>query len=142
MTETETEYLSVKWTISKARDTYGYNVVTLRDKSGHKYVANGGGYDMTGTVFAAWLQENHQDELLDEHNSAHVIYVDGHRTENPSGHYGMTAYNDSEGKALHVYLDGACGLESIRRIAEAIGVSVRSTHDRKGNTTGFMVVSA
>jgi len=140
ITNAETEYLSVKWTTSKAGDTYGYNRVTLRDESGHKYVVIGAvGYDMTGTVFAEWLTDTHQDELRAIAGRAHHTYVDGRPIANASGMYGMTAYVNSTGEVLHVYLDGACDLESVRRIAEALGVSARSTHDRKGNTTGFVV---
>jgi len=113
-----TEYLSLKWTVSRARDTYGYNVVTLRDESGNRYRANGGGYDMTGTVFGQWLMTAHQDKLA---------------TLDPADFYGLTV---RDGVAR---VDGACGLSSMRAIAEAIGVEVKPTLDRKGTYTGFMV---
>jgi len=46
---------------------------------------------MTGTVFAEWLQENHQAELRDIADRAHATYVDGHSTRNDQGLYGFTA---------------------------------------------------
>jgi len=113
-----TEYLELKWTISRARDTYGYNVVTLRDESGNRFRANGGGYDMVGTVFGQWLMAAHGDKLT---------------ALDPSKFYGLTV---RDGVAR---VDGACGLSAMRRIAEAIGVTVKATLDRKGNYTGFMV---
>lgn len=58
-TTTKTEaprFLALKWTVSRARDTHGYNVVTLTDTSTDRsFRAIGGGYDMEGTVFAEWL---------------------------------------------------------------------------------------
>jgi len=113
-----TEYLELKWTTSRARDTYGYNVVTLRTEDGQKFRASGGGYDMTGTVFGDWLAHNYADKL---------------RTLDPSKFYGLTV---RDGVAR---VDGACGLSSMRAIAEAIGVTVKATLDRRGNYTGFMV---
>jgi hypothetical protein len=114
-----TEYLELKWTVSRARDTYGYNVVTLRDESGNRFRANGGGYDMVGTVFGEWLMTVHADKLT---------------TLDPGKFYGLTVRDDGT-----VRLDGACGLSSMRAIADAIGVTVKATLDRKGNYTGFMV---
>ncbi len=56
--------LVVKWTISKGRDTYGWNIVTLIDGK-DKYKTNGGGYDMMGTVFAQWLWKNYSDKIIE-----------------------------------------------------------------------------
>lgn len=47
--------LSFKWTVSKARDTYGYNVVTLRANGTKVAQCNGGGYDMIGTCLGDWI---------------------------------------------------------------------------------------
>jgi len=114
-----TEYLELKWSVSRGRETYGYNIATLRTQDGKRYTCNGGGYDMIGTVFGAWLQDVHQ---------AGLTRLD------VSQYYGATKRDDGS-----VHLDGACGLESIRDIAKALGLTVKATTDRKGNYTGFMV---
>lgn len=49
--------LTVTWTVSRGRDTYGYNIVTLRERGDVVARCNGGGYDMRGTVFADWLEK-------------------------------------------------------------------------------------
>jgi hypothetical protein len=102
----------------------------------------GGGYDMTGTVFADWLQDVAQDELQGIADRAYTIYRtpcsfgdDGlPYTRNEDGLYGMTVTGGGP-----VRLDGGCGLESMRRIADAIGLSVRSIVNRRGSVAGFTV---
>jgi hypothetical protein len=131
-------YLSVKWTVSRGRETYGYNICTLTDtNTGKRYRCNGGGYDMLGTVFGEWLQENYQEELYAIRDRAHSIWTVGTRTQNdsPDALYGMSHRE----RTCSIGLDGACGIESMRRIAEAIGLEIKSTVDRKGHITGFLV---
>lgn len=143
------QVLTLKWTISRARDTYGYNVVTLTDEqTGHKCRASGGGYDMTGTVLGEWLASTYYPALLDIASRAHSQYVlDGEKytrlanNEAPDSLYGMTATTHAHGGATTVRLDGACGLQSIERIAEAIGLKVRHITNRHGDVTMFVVES-
>ena len=55
--------LEFRWSISRGRDTYGYNICSLW-VDGYKVAAcNGGGYDMEGTVFAIWIESNFQKRL-------------------------------------------------------------------------------
>lgn len=122
-TTTATHVLRLKWTTSRGRDTYGWNIVTLRDETtGTRFRANGGGYDMTGTVFGNWLAATYPEELR-----AWAASTD-------SLDYGATVREDGS-----VRLNGACGLESMRQIADALDLQVTRTHDRKGNTTGWIV---
>jgi hypothetical protein len=124
-------YLQLKWTTSRARDTYGYNIVTLTDSdTGKKYRATGGGYDMTGTVVGEWLAG-----AADPDDAPATI---NDRTRNDSGLYGMTTHRSPKMTRTWVTLDGGCGLQSMRTIAEAIGMKVTATIDRKGNATGFI----
>lgn len=56
--------LRFNWTISRARDTAGYNVCTLR-ADGRKVAGyNGGGYDMKGACLGDWIAEAYSDRLL------------------------------------------------------------------------------
>lgn len=131
-------YLGLKWTTSRGRETYGYNVVTLTDqRTGKRYRAMGGGYDMVGTVFGEWLQETHQDELVQL--AAREGWEDPQATRKQvKGFYGAFAYPDGK-----IILDGGCGLESMRRIAEVIGVQLERTYKptgrNRGETTGWFV---
>lgn len=114
--------LEMTWTISKARDSYGDNRLTLLDGN-TKYVTCGGGYDMVGTVFAMWLMTNYREK---------IIQLQPHQD---GGFYGLNRYESG-----HWHLDGACGLDCIKTIANAIGLDVRSIwSERKKTTTHFIV---
>ena len=118
----QANYLSLSWSTSKGRDTYGYNICRLDDRATDKrYKCMGGGYDMVGTVVADYLEEAFQDRLVAA--GAGV-----------TGLYGVRFYN---GK---ISIDGACGLESVRKVAETIGVSITSNYNkRKQAVEGFFV---
>lgn len=118
----QANYLALSWSTSKGRDTFGYNICRLDDRATDKrYKCMGGGYDMVGTVVAEYLQEAFQDRLQ---SAGSVV----------TSLYGARNYN---GK---ISIDGACGLESVKRIAEAIGVSITDNYNkRKQATEGFFV---
>ena len=134
-------YLELSWGLSRGRETFGYNIARLVDTStGERLRCMGGGYDMQGTVFAEWLEKHYQLELRAIADAAHGSYVDGVRQpNNDAGHYGMTTYYTPKMTSANVRLDGACGLESIRAIARALGLRLQSTVNRKGNLTGMVV---
>lgn len=129
-------YLSVKWTTSRGRETYGYNICTVRDtKRGTNYRCNGGGYDMTGASFAMWLESTYPERLVEIKDRAHSKW-DGQNYNDEHGDlYGMTYY--SHNNTLH--LDGACGLSSILKIATACDLTVESIYDRKGHLDGMYI---
>lgn len=133
-------YLALTVGTSRGRDTYGYNIVTLRDTTtGKRYRCMGGGYDMQGTVFAAWLQDTQQTALQTVKAQAHSAWTPGGtRSTNDAGLYGMS-YRIDTGT---VQLDGACGMSSMKRIAEAIGLSVQHDGTSRGRVVGFHVTSA
>lgn len=136
-------FLELKWTISRAADTYGYNRLTLTDTdSGRKFVALGGGYDMIGAVFGEWLQANHAEKLQAIADRAAYEWT-GRKPLNRSSErdslYGLSAYRDERGNLERVRLDGACGLSSMRTIAEAVGLKVRALSNRRGHVVGFVV---
>lgn len=120
--------LHVSFGTSRGADTYGYNLVTLRENGTKKASACGGGYDMRGTVFADWLQAEYQDRLMvirSRMESQHGY--DGRYLSNkaPGALYGGTYHITQSGKKERVTLDGGCGFSSIQRIAEAIDLEVR-----------------
>ena len=56
--------LKFKWTVSKAVNTYGYNICSLFVNGQKVSSCNGGGYDMQGTCLGEWIEREFKDELL------------------------------------------------------------------------------
>lgn len=131
-------HLTLSWGISKGRDTAGYNIRRLRDDStGKRYRCNGGGYDMTGTVFADWLCDVHQGALVTLARSVVADVKAGIDRQEYKGLYGMT----SDNPVTRVHIDGACGMSSVVRIAEAAGLSVQRVYGRTGGGEVAIVVT-
>ncbi len=156
--------LEFKWTISRGRDTYGYNICSLWLDGNKVSSCNGGGYDMEGTALADWIESAFQDELILLGSAAHSFYESDAsgkfkgRFDNP-GHgprgwidrdrgeqfYGMSSYCHLDGKVwkvAHVHLDGACGFESICQIVKALGYGLQYVSETKKSTAYIMAPSA
>lgn len=128
--------LNFKWTISRGRDTEGYNICSLWVNGKKVSSCNGGGYDLTGTSLAMWIEEAFQDRLRGIHQEAYEALVIragpyerlGERKDHNL--YGMTAYYmtayDKEGRGLHrVGLDGGCGFSCIEKVMDRIGLNLK-----------------
>lgn len=140
----EVRTLLESWSVSRGRDTYGYNICRLDDTAtGKRYRCMGGGYDMTGTVLAEWLQDVFQDRLRAIADESYAVAREGqgYAVVNQPDLYGMTAHYAAGESAplVRVSIDGACGLSSVERIAKRIGVEVRHIVNRRGHTVGFTV---
>lgn len=139
--------LQLSWSVSRGREAEGYNIARLDDcTEGKRYRCMGGGYDMVGTVFGEWLQHVYPTDLLGLQNRAYSKYVQGLGREELPGTdklYGMALIIErgkKEGNwTTRVSLDGACGIDSMIRIAEALGFDVQRMYDKKGRTTGYLV---
>jgi hypothetical protein len=136
-------YLRLSWATSRARDTYGYNICRLDDNAtGKRYRCSGGGYDMEGTVLGDWLEDVYQDrlQLLKTHgpNGAPVLIDCG---------YSMPGYlkrGDLYGLTFNpkgtVSIAGACGIESVIKVAEACGINITSDWNRRAKCkNGFFI---
>jgi hypothetical protein len=136
--------LSLRWTLSKAADTYGYNALKLTDtRTKRGFRAVGGGYDMEGTVFAEWLTAAHPERLEAIAGRAFNVYTPGRGTDRAdiplgTGLYGLTRTAGTS----DVRLDGACGLSSMLAIAEAAGLEVHKFFSNRGRLSGFTVAVA
>lgn len=138
-------HLSISWSISRGRDTYGYNICRLDSRqSGKRYRCSGGGYDMIGTVFGDWLESEYQAELVELVSRLPLescgYSVAGYRRvkeEIKPRFYGLTVRPDGS-----VSLDGACGQSSMTRIAEALGLEIQWEGNKKGHTIGYFVAPA
>lgn len=138
--------LALSWSVSRGRDTYGYNICRLDDTStGDRFKCMGGGYDMVGTVFGDWLAANYQPELLALKDRAGAVWEEagGRKSADRADRlYGMV-YREKDSVVI---LDGACGLDCMIRIAEAIGLDVERDYiakgRRRGETVGWYVSEA
>jgi hypothetical protein len=55
--------LKFKWTVSRARNTEGYNICSLFVDGKKSASCNGGGYDMKGTALGHWFARSYAKEL-------------------------------------------------------------------------------
>ena len=145
------KHLTVKWSISRGQETYGYNICKVIDNStnGKVYKCTGSGYDMLGTSLAQWVQDVYQPELMSSSEKAYNHYNNacsvGKFRKEESGFYGMTAVYEKDGGLSNVTLDGGCGINSIERvIKEVLNLTLERvySYDRKGRVKeviGFYV---
>lgn len=105
--------LKFKWTISRGRDTYGYNICSLYVDDKKVASCSGGGYDMEGTVLGMWMEKEFYEELT---------------TLTSNDYYGL--YNDN----LAIRLDGACGFNCMTRVLDALGYKLKRIDSSKNQT--------
>jgi len=60
----QTLHAEWKWSVSRGRDTYGYNICTLYIDGRKVSACNGGGYDMEGTCLGHWFAAHAKTRLL------------------------------------------------------------------------------
>lgn len=118
MKTTDTRYIfnyqaSLTYSKSKAKDTYGYTVVTLNSTRG-QFRSIGVGYDMVGEVFAEWLKT-----ILSQADLKHA---------KESGCHGVLHHGN------RYYLDIGCGLNSMIDVAKYCGCQVDTLYSY--NKTG------
>jgi hypothetical protein len=124
MNKLEIRILNLKWTISKARNTYGYNVLTLTDISSKKrYKTWGGGYDMHGAALGEYIQETFQQELREmfdvsrERDTCYGIFI----------------------RKNKVLIDGYCGFETVADIAKLINIHVSKVTNKQGHVISYVL---
>jgi hypothetical protein len=126
--------LHFKYGTSRARDTYGYNLVTLYVDGAKVARECGGGYDMQGAALGQWVQNAFQSELIamSDRVASEFPRVGGEyagrarhysREERPGQLYGMSLITE-DGKPSKVSIDGACGWSSVRAILDALGFEI------------------
>jgi hypothetical protein len=59
-----TKTLEFRWTVSRGRDTYGYNICSLYVNGDRASRCNGGGYDMKGTALGDYIAKAYADRLM------------------------------------------------------------------------------
>lgn len=120
--------LEFRWTVSRGRDTYGYNICSLY-VDGKKFSScNGGGYDMKGTSLGAWIEKR-----LDLFPGVLRLASPAHRLPRcSSSFYGLYFWDQKKKtwrkhyrQGLQVHLDGGCGFGSMENILRALGLRLR-----------------
>ena len=99
--------LEFRWTVSRGRETYGYNICTLYVDGRKVARCNGGGYDMKGTCLGNWIAREYADRLLglkpdDMPERAHYDSEKQQRVDEGRYFYGLTFHDPSydPGKAV------------------------------------------
>lgn len=126
--------LEIKWSISRGRDTYGYNICSLYVYGQKVTDCNGGGYDMIGTVIGDLVTALFKEELEELSKGADLTnnFSDGREIEFYNPKYGKRYKDDCYGLYTsnrdgnrRVYIDGACGEGSVVDILNAINYDLR-----------------
>jgi len=140
-----TLFARFKWTVSRGRNTYGYNICTLYIDGEKVAACNGGGYDMQGTCLGNWLAVHGEKRLckLDkgfyglsfhdpDFDPGQAVLPDGKtvaQAEEDGVSLGLDRYQQFHAASSKVpterhkipLIDGACGMSSVLAIGEAIG---------------------
>lgn len=134
--------LIFKWTVSRGRDTYGYNICSLYADGEKVASCNGGGYDMRGTALGKYLTESFRDRFLAIADRAkRTLYTGSDKvTKNDDGLYGFSIIADEKGNPVKAHIDGACGQTSVEKIAAAAGITLTSTKVGKKEFGYFLTI--
>ena len=147
--------LEFKWTTSRARDSYGYNVCTLYVDNKKVARCNGGGYDMQGTVLGDWIAREFEKDLLQLTEKFYgLTFHDPNYDPGKAVIEGQTIEErEKEGKTVgldryqafykassplptknHIIplIDGACGLSSVQSILTALGYNFEWINYKRG----------
>lgn len=127
--------LEIKWSISRGRDTYGYNICSLYVYGDKVTDCNGGGYDMIGTVIGEFATAMFKPELMKLSEGADLSdrhHSDGREIKFRNKKYGGNYDSDCYGLYTSNYdnnrkvaINGACGESSVERILNAIGYDLK-----------------
>lgn len=126
--------LEIKWSISRGRDTYGYNICSLYVYGQKVTDCNGSGYDMIGTVIGELVTALFKSELEELSKGADLTnhHSDGREIKFYNPKYGNRYEDDCYGLYTSdfdgnrtVAINGACGESSVQDIMNAIGYDLR-----------------
>ena len=108
-----THIVMFKWTKSKGRWTYNYNICTCLIDGEKVGQCMRGGYDMKGEAFAEFINSAYREELL-------ALDAKGY-------FYGLRGYNG--------FIYGSCGLDTVKDIFKALGFRVSLEYGISSNFT-------
>lgn len=132
----------IKWSISRARDTDGQNICTLRIDGVKVARAVGGGYDMVDACFSDWINNRHQVRM--------AMHCETKKTEDygqGGGRKIADGFKDGHffksGVSGRWYLDGGngCAIDSAAKIGIEIREHLKKTARRGLRGTGIYTVT-
>lgn len=119
--------LKFNWSVSRAYDTQGYNVCTLRANGRKVGNCNGGGYDLQGTALAEFVMGQYGKRLVkikDRAGSVRVENTNPERNVKSDSLYGLNIIVHADGRLKSLWIDGGCGFGAVCRIMTAIGLKM------------------
>ena len=130
-------HLETRWSISRGRETYGYNICSLWADGRKVSSCKGGGYDMVGTALGNYVEEAYQDRLLAIADRAAAVWCETETgpygcERNDKGLYGLSVTRYLDGRTV-ARIDGACGRSSVEQVIEAIGLRLTYLPSRGNN---------
>lgn len=155
--------LELKWSVSRGRDTYGYNICSLYVDRVKVSSCNGGGYDMQGTALGNWVERAFREELLtltepfygltfhDPNYDPAKVVIDGQTIEEREEaglSLGLERYQAFHGASSKVpterhvipLIDGACGFGEVEKVLRAIGYRLEYVPTRGRNQSIYRLV--
>lgn len=147
--------LKFKYTTSKGRDSYGYNICSLWVDGEKVSSTCGGGYDMKGTALGNWMARKFEKELLKFNKSFYgLTYHDPNwqpskeiiKREKEGKSLGLERYQDFYKQSSKLpteqhtipQLDGACGFECMTSILNNMDYYLKYV-DGTTNTTTYIL---
>ena len=125
------------------------NIVKVVDKRGDiiKGVrCTGGGYDMTGTCLGQFIEQNFPNEIrrLDPREFYGIKHYNMGSVRGGRFYRPRERYQVRQSKNTRTIIDGACGMESMRKILEQIGFKLEYVHETRGrvDTTTYILKTA
>lgn len=128
--------LTFKATTSKAKETFGWNVITLT--ADNKRVARevGGGYDMFGSALGAWMEAEFETQLKKLHsNKFYGVFFWNTKTRKRQATW--------TGDHVRMSVDGGCGWESMLNILHHFNVRLQKVQKprKTSNETSYIVTN-
>ena len=134
--------LLFKWTTSKGRETYGYNICSLWIDGTKQNQTCGGGYDMKGTALGQYINAQFKTELKQlaakEIEESKKVQPERYYNSSCAGIYGLI-YWGQEGKHS-LYCDGACGFDAMQSVLKALGYSLEYARTYETSTQSAYIM--
>ena len=147
--------LKFKYTTSKGRDSYGYNICSLWVDGEKQASTCGGGYDMKGTALGNWMARKFEKELLKFNKSFYGLTFHDPNwqpskevidKEKKGLSLGLERYQDFYKQSSKLptekhtipQLDGACGFESMISILNNMNYYLKYI-DGDNNTSTYIL---
>jgi hypothetical protein len=137
-----------KWTISRGRDTYGYNICTLYINGEKVSSCSGGGYDMQGTALGDWIEMQFPEELKTlEAGTSRVVKTKRGEYQERSGFGGLFFFVQGEKygsrsrwiEGAKIRVDGGCGICCMEDILKALGYYLRYIPTKSKNNAQYIL---